>query len=158
MSAARNSSSRATGESGRASRPVAPEAEEQHGLTQLARSRVRLGVAVGFRVAAVVQNAGPARQAHHVENQRDLAIAQDRRAGKNGNALEHAGERLDDDFLGVANRLNDQAKRPPLGLENHHVHDRFVARRRLRLDGQFAAQVDQRQEPLRASDRQVCRE
>ena len=66
-------------------------------------------------------HAGSLRQAEHVEHQGDSAIAHDRRAGEDRDSLELLLQRLDDDLLGIANRVDDQSERAIVGLQHHDV-------------------------------------
>ena len=56
-------------------------------------------------------------QAQHVQDQGHPAVAHDGRAGKGADALELLLQRLDDDFLGVVDRVHDQAELAVVGLQ-----------------------------------------
>ena len=64
---------------------------------------------------------GHLRDAEHVQDQRDLAVAHDRRAGKAGDALQLLAQRLDDDLLGVVDLVHHQAELPVVGLQHDDV-------------------------------------
>ena len=64
-----------------------------------------------------------------VENQRDVAVAQDRRAGQAGAALDVAAQRLDDDFFRVDDLVDDQAVAAVAGFDHDDVHRPRAGRR-----------------------------
>ena len=60
-------------------------------------------------------------QAQHVEDQGHLAVAHDGGAGKGADALELLLQRLDDDLLGVVDRVDDQPELAVVGLQHDDV-------------------------------------
>ena len=71
-------------------------------------------------------NVGVLGQTEHVQDQSDSAIAHDRGPGETGDALELFAQRLDHDFLGIIDFINDQAELASVGLQNDNVDHRLV--------------------------------
>jgi hypothetical protein len=60
-------------------------------------------------------------QPEDIEDEGDLAVAEDGRPGVDLQALEHLVERLDHDLLGIVDRIDDQAEAPFVGLQHDEV-------------------------------------
>ena len=83
----------------------------------------RWNVSLSDALADLGDDVGPLRDAEHVEDQGDSAVAHDRRAGERGDAFELLAERLDDDLLGVVDLVDDEAELAVVGLEHDDVDD-----------------------------------
>ena len=110
---------------------VAPTREQQQRLLRVAAlGGVRRVLSTIARSRDLGDDAGALREAEHVEDQRDPAVAHDGGAGEGRDALELLAERLDDDLLGVVDAVDDQAELPVVGLQHDDVDDVVAPRRR----------------------------
>ena len=111
---------------GQALEGTGPEQEQplllDAGLRLMFRRRVPL-------LAGFGQHAGALADAEHVEDKGHAAIAHDGRAGIHSEPFQLLTQGLDHDFLGVVDAIDDEAKLPVLGLQDHHA-DRLGALRR----------------------------
>jgi hypothetical protein len=98
---------------------VLAQADDEQGLDLAAQRVAAVDAVPHAAVAAGHEHVGLLRDGQHVEDQRDLAVAEDGRAGEARDALELLAERLDDDLLGVDHVVDDQAELPVLGLQDH---------------------------------------
>src|SRR6516162_9087874 len=87
---------------------------------------------------------GPLGQPEHIEDQGDLAISHDGRTGEQADPLELFLQRLDDDFLGVVDLVDDEAKLPFICLKYDDVEAAVRARRMVELELFF--EIDDRQQ------------
>src|SRR5207302_1914647 len=71
--------------------------------------------------APVRQNAGALADTQDIQDEGHASIAHDGGSGIYGQPLELFAERLDYDFLGVADAVDDQAELAILSLENDNI-------------------------------------
>ena len=120
--------------------------EEQEGLFVFLRARRSKKHFGGFVIVRFVHHVRALRQPHHVQNERNLAVPHDARAGKCLD-LELLSQRFYDDFLRVVDFVHHQPELASVGLQYNNV-DRFLfslfVPARIR-HFQFAPQIDQRQ-------------
>ena len=117
-----NSSRRATSDSGMAMR--LSRAAPGTGAAPASRRRRARAVARAVDQVAVAHLGDHVRalgDAQHVEDEGDAAVAHDGGAGERGERLELLAERLDDDLLGVAHPVDDEAELAVVGLQHDDV-------------------------------------
>ena len=81
-----------------------------------------------------------------VQNQRQIGVAKHGCARIQADVLEHGGERLDDNLLGIGQSIHDQAETPPVGIENGDETVPLRGRLVLPLGHQQPVEKDQRQQ------------
>ena len=86
---------------------------------------------------------GLLREPHDVQDEGHSPIAHDGGAGEHVDALQLFPERLDDDLLGVADRIDNQSELPAIRVEHDDADDAVAGST---LDAQFAVQGDDRQQ------------
>ncbi len=99
-------------------------------------------------VAGFRDHAGTLRQPEHVQNERYFAVSHDARAGKCSYRLKLLAQRLDHNFLGIVDLIDDQSEPPVVGSQHHDVDRAVASRCAPRLIGKFelTVEIDQRQQ------------
>ncbi len=78
-------------------------------------------------VASFADHIGPLRQAQHIQDERYFAVAHDARSGKSLDRFELLAQRLNHDFLGVVDLIDDQPELPVISLQDHDVDGSVVS-------------------------------
>src|SRR5262249_50850962 len=119
--------------------------EEEHRLALTGHRCNMLFFVAERSLAAFADHVGGLREAEHVENQRDAAIAHDRRAREGFYAFELLAERLDDDFFGVVDFVDNETELTLVCLEHDDVDGgKFGEVGRFIFDFEFAIEIDER--------------
>src|SRR5262249_47042763 len=99
-------------------------------------------------LAAFADDVGGLRDAEHIENQRDAAVAHDRGTREGLDAFELFAERFYYDLFRVVDLVHDEAELALVGLKHHDVDRReFRKIGSLIFDFQFTIEIDEREEP-----------
>ena len=72
-------------------------------------------------VAPFAHDIGSLRHAHHVQNQRHPAITHNAGAGEGLDSLKLLAQRLDYDFFGIVDLVDDEPERAPIRLQDDDI-------------------------------------